>query len=68
MPTCENSGWLGTERLFSRTNPGEFWDTGVEAVGCGLGQGSMSIGSSSLPGGWSSGGADVSIGDAAASL
>lgn len=68
MLTCENSGWLGTERLFSRTNPGVLWDTGVEAVGCGLGQGSMSIGSSSLPCGWSSGGADVSIGDSAASL
>ena len=63
--TCENSGWLGRERGFSKTNTGVFWDTGVDADGCVFRTGSMSIGSSSFRPDWSSGGREVSMGSSA---
>lgn len=62
--TWENSGWEGIERVRSNTKPGEFWDTGVEADGCGLEAASVSIGSSFSPA-LSSGGSEVSIGSSA---
>lgn len=59
--TKESSGSEGTERVRSNVKPGEFWDTGVEADGCGLETMSVSIGSS-FSFTWSSGGSEVSIG------
>ena len=64
MRTWENSGWEGIERVRSNTKPGEFWDTGVEADGCGLEVASVSIGSS-FSAARSSGGREVSIGSSA---
>lgn len=62
--TCENSGWDGTDSVWSSTAPEGSWDPRAEVDGCGFEGASVSIGSS-FPPARSSGGSEVSMGSSA---